>query len=208
MGLRWYAFCRRRRRRLGRMALVLVLAGLVQGAWLAGRKLYRLAGIYGESHCRNQIAALLLETAQAAIPAHAIFPEPDGEDTGRLLPDMTAVGECRSAAGQELARRLAQLSELRQDIPLGTLLGSPFLLGRGPTIPLRMIPVGDGTVQVRSSLQDAGVNQVLYTLWLEITVTVTVILPGEARELCCTQQVPLGQVLISGQVPWIYGAVG
>ena len=93
----------------------------------------------------------------------------------------------------------------RQRIPLGTLLNSPLLLDRGPGIPLRVVPVGAGQVQVRSALRDAGVNQVLYTLTMELTVTVTMILPGETRELCCSQQVPLGEVLFSGQVPSAYG---
>lgn len=208
MGLGWYALRRRGRRWVRRLALVLILAVLGQGLRQVGHNLYRLAGIYGESHCRNQITQLILETAQAATAGRAIFPASALDSGERLVLDSAAVSQCRTAAGQELARRLEQLSALRQDIPLGTLLGSPLLLGRGPDIPLRMIPVGDGTVQVRSTLQDAGVNQVLYTLWLEITVTVTMILPGEAREVSCTQQTPLGQVLISGQVPSVYGSIG
>lgn len=205
MGLRWYALRRRRRgwRRLA--ALGLLLAVLAVGVQAAGRSLRRLMAVYGESRCRNQVLTLLLETAETAMADKAFYQLTETEQGSRLQLDGSVVNQCRAEAGRELALRLEQLCAQRQRIPLGTLLNSPLLLDRGPGIPLRVVPVGAGQVQVRSALRDAGVNQVLYTLTMELTVTVTMILPGETRELCCSQQVPLGEVLFSGQVPSAYG---
>lgn len=205
MGLRWYALRRRRRgwRRLA--ALGLLLAVLAVGVQAAGRSLRRLMAVYGENRCRNQVLTLLLETAETAMADKAFYRLTETEQGSQLQLDGPAVNQCRAEAGRELALRLEQLCAQRQSIPLGTLLNSPLLLDRGPRIPLRVVPVGAGQVQVRSALRDAGVNQVLYTLTMELTVTVTMILPGETRELCCSQQVPLGEVLFSGQVPSAYG---
>lgn len=206
MGLRWYAL-RRRRRGWWRLAALglLLLAVLAVGVQAAGRSLRRLMVVYGESRCRNQVLTLLLETAETAMADKAFYQLTETEQGSRLQLDGPAVNQCRAEAGRELALRLEQLCAQRQSIPLGTLLNSPLLLDRGPRIPLRVVPVGAGQVQVRSALRDAGVNQVLYTLTMELTVTVTMILPGETRELCCSQQVPLGEVLFSGQVPSAYG---
>lgn len=205
MGLRRYALRRRRKgwRRL--TALGLLLAVLAMGVQAAGRSLRRLMAVYGENRCRNQVLTLLLETAETAMADKAFYRLTETEQGSQLQLDGPAVNQCRAEAGRELALRLEQLCAQRQSIPLGTLLNSPLLLDRGPRIPLRVVPVGAGQVQVRSALRDAGVNQVLYTLTMELTVTVTMILPGETRELCCSQQVPLGEVLFSGQVPSAYG---
>ncbi len=206
MGLRWYALRRKRRgwRRLA--ALGLLLAVLAVGVQAAGRSLRRLMAVYGESCCRNQVLTLLLETAETAMAGKTFYQLTETEQGSRLQLDGSAVNQCRAEAGRTLALRLEQLCAQRQSIPLGTLLNSSLLLDRGPGIPLRVVPVGAGQVQVRSALRDAGVNQVLYTLTMELTVTVTMILPGETRELCCSQQVPLGEVLFSGQVPSAYGS--
>lgn len=208
MGLGWYAFRRKRQRWLRLTAGLVLLGMLAAGACLAGKRLGQLAAVYGESHCRNRVEALLLAAEEAAMAEGPVFPADENEGEDRLVLDGQALHRCRAAAGQELLRQLEQLESAPQQVALGTLLGSPLLLGRGPGIPLRVVPVGDGEVQVRSSLRDAGVNQVLYSLTLELSVTVTVILPGEARQISCTRQALLGEVLIRGEVPSVYGALG
>lgn len=185
-------------------ALLLLLFGIFSAFLAAKKRFFTLAAIYAESHCRNQISLLMLDAIDAALPGEALFSQNETEAAPQLTLNAAAVSRCRTRAGQELQKRLSELPTQTQNIALGTLLQSPFLLGKGANIPLRMIPVGDGAVQVKSSLEDAGINQVLYSLSLEITVTVTMILPGETRELTCKESVPLAQTLISGQVPSLY----
>lgn len=204
MSLRTYAVYRKRRKLLRLLALFLLLFLLFHAFLAAKKRFFTLAAMYGESHCRNQISLLMLDAIDAALPGEALFSQNETEAAPQLTLNAAAVSRCRTRAGQQLQKRLSELATQTQNIALGTLLQSPFLLDKGTKIPLRMIPVGDGTVQVKSNLEESGINQVLYSLSLEITVTVTMILPGETRELTCQERFPLAQTLISGQVPSLY----
>ena len=62
----------------------------------------------------------------------------------------------------------------------------------------------DSDVDART-LQQAGVNQVLYRVVLELSVDMTVVLPGGTKAVSCDQQVVLEEVLLTGQVPMLYG---
>ena len=83
-------------------------------------------------------------------------------------------------------------------------IGGVLLMERGPVIGIRYLPVGSAQLRVRSRLQSAGVNQVLYQVVLEVDMDMTVVLPGGNKHMECDQTLVLEEVLISGQVPYVY----
>jgi len=89
-------------------------------------------------------------------------------------------------------------------IPIGNLSGTQLLMGRGPGIPIRLLPAGDAEVEILHSFTSAGINQTRHQLWLEITTKIEIIIPTGNSRIQVAAQVPLAETIIVGRVPDTY----
>ncbi|MBO4929702.1 MAG: sporulation protein YunB [Clostridia bacterium] len=183
------------------MILGLLLASCVYGY----RDLLELVAVYGESRCRNLVTQLVLDAAAETKTAEKLSSFTTVENKSLVTLDSNAVRSYQAAVGKCLSQKLDGLEEQAYPVPIGTVIGGVLLMERGPLIEIRFIPVGSARVSVDSTLQQAGVNQVLYRVVLELSVDMTVVLPGGTRAVSCDQQVVLEEVLLTGQVPMLYG---
>ena len=89
-------------------------------------------------------------------------------------------------------------------IQIGTFSGVPFLIGRGPTINLNLVPISVVSGKFDSEFSSVGINMTKHTLFLYINVHVSVVLPIQAYDIYSTNQVLLGESIIMGKVPEVY----
>ena len=201
---------RHRRRRppkhLGRrVSAFLILALLLASCVYGYQDLLELVAVYGESRCRNLVTQLVLDAAAETKTAEKLSTFTIAEDKSLVTLDSNAIRSYQAAVGKCLSQKLDGLQEQAYPVPIGTVIGGVLLMERGPLIEIRFIPVGSARVSVDSTLQQAGVNQVLYRVVLELSVDMTVVLPGGTKAVSCDQQVVLEEVLLTGQVPMLYG---
>ena len=90
------------------------------------------------------------------------------------------------------------------EIPLGSLLDSDLVWARGPVIRARAMSVGTISAEFYSDFSSAGVNQTLYRIWLEISVPLTVILPGGGVQVPLESRLCISETVIVGSVPSTY----
>lgn len=89
-------------------------------------------------------------------------------------------------------------------IKLGTFSGIPFLIGKGPTINLNLIPIGVVSGKFDSEFSSVGINMTKHTLFLYIDVHVSIVLPVQSYDIYSTNQVLLAESIIVGKVPEVY----
>lgn len=89
-------------------------------------------------------------------------------------------------------------------IPLGNLMGSSLLLGRGPEIVIHMIMLTSPHIQFRSELTAAGINQTEHRLLLDVVVDIDVLVPWGAVSTQAVTEVLIAQTVIVGRVPNLY----
>lgn len=99
---------------------------------------------------------------------------------------------------------VSELSEEDFSIPLGNLTDIGFLSGRGPSISFQILSTGAASAAFDHEFTDAGVNQTLHRIMLDLEVTVQVLLPGETLELPISTQVCVAETIIVGEVPGTY----
>lgn len=188
-----------------RLLFMILLLALVGSCVSGYREILEMVSLYGESRCRNLVTQLVLDAAAETKTAEKLssFTESDGKSLITL--DGDAVRQYQAAVGKTLTQRLEALQEQSWPVPIGTVIGGVLLMERGPQVELRFVPVGSAWVTVDSSLEEAGVNQVLYRVLLELSVEMKVVAPGGIRTISCDQQVILEEVLLTGQVPLAYG---
>lgn len=117
-----------------------------------------------------------------------------------------------SAAVNSLARNvtvsaqvnLEKIAERGVKIPLGSLSGLSFLAGRGPDINIKAIPVGNIDTEFSSEFTPAGINQTLHKLYISVTASVNIVIPGAGNKITTVTQVLISECLIIGKVPEVY----
>ena len=169
------------------------------------RRLEGLMVVYGENRCRNLVTQLLLDTAgeMEMYEKLSTFTIVDNKSVVQM--DSSAVRQYQAAIGKTLAQKLDALGAQTHQVPLGTVLDNPFLMERGPNLPIRFAPVGSAQVEISSDLCDAGINQVLYRVIMTLSAELTVLLPGGSTNVVCRQDFILEEILLTGQVPLLYG---
>ncbi len=196
----------KRRKYLFRKLLTTALALLLLGA---GAKTLQeaktLIALYGEKRCENLVTNAILDAVSTADMGEKLIAFTVDENTGVYQLNSGDLRDCQTQVGTYLTRSLDALGEQTHWVPLGTILENVFLIGQGPEIAIRYVPIGSARVEVGSELTDAGVNQVLYRVTMAVSVDMTVLVPGGTRKVRCDQQLVLAETLISGQVPLVYG---
>lgn len=98
--------------------------------------------------------------------------------------------------------------ELDIKIPLGNLMGSNLLLGRGPKVPIRVVMLTSSYSDFKSELVSAGINQTKHQIVLEIRVQIHVLMPWDVRSTEVTTKVIIAETVLVGKVPSTYYTAG
>ncbi len=86
-------------------------------------------------------------------------------------------------------------------IPLGSLVFTEFFSGRGPEIPVSILSIRNSDAAFHNTFTEAGINQTLQQLTMDISVDVTVLVLGRTESFTVSSQVVVAETVIVGQVP-------
>ena len=86
-------------------------------------------------------------------------------------------------------------------IPIGSLILPELLSGRGPGIPVQILSIRNSDGSFTSGFTEAGINQTLHQLSMQVLVDVTVLVLGKAESFTVSSQVVVAETVIVGQVP-------
>lgn len=86
-------------------------------------------------------------------------------------------------------------------IPLGSLFFPEVLSGRGPVIPVHILSIRNSDAAFSSHFTEAGINQTLQQLTMEISVDVAILVLGKTQSFTVASHVVVAETIIVGQVP-------
>lgn len=89
-------------------------------------------------------------------------------------------------------------------IPVGSLSGVTLFTGLGPDINIKIYLVGSTQTQITSEFTEAGINQTLHRLYLNIKSSVAVAVPGLPSTVNTVTQALMSEMIIVGDVPQTY----
>lgn len=93
-------------------------------------------------------------------------------------------------------------------IPLGSLFLPEFLSGKGPAIPVHILSIRNSDATFSSHFSQAGINQTLHKLTMEVSVDVAVLVLGRTESFTVTSEVVVAETVIVGAVPETYLQTG
>ena len=86
-------------------------------------------------------------------------------------------------------------------IPLGSLLLPEFFSGKGPVIPVRILSIRNSDAVFASDFSQAGINQTLHRLNMQVSIDVAVLVLGQASSFTVTSEVVVAETVLVGEVP-------
>ena len=89
-------------------------------------------------------------------------------------------------------------------IKIGTFTGVPFLLGKGPAIGLKLIPISIVGSNFKSRFESVGINMTKHSLCLYVDVHISMVLPIKSHEFRTVNEILLAESVIVGKVPEVY----
>ena len=118
--------------------------------------------------------------------------------------NMAEFNRLQSAIIDEVLEKLSEVTTKELSVPVGTLLGSPFLAGRGPLIRVRMQSVGSSSAHFENAFTSAGINQTKHQIYLVVDVYVSILLPGFSTTTKFSNTYAVAETVIVGSVPDTY----
>lgn len=97
--------------------------------------------------------------------------------------------------------RILALDTMDIGIPLGSLFLPELLSGKGPRIPVEVLSIRNSEAGFVSHFQQAGINQTLHQLVMEVTVDVSVLVLGQTSSFTVGSEVVVAETVIVGKVP-------
>lgn len=86
-------------------------------------------------------------------------------------------------------------------VPLGSLFLPEFFSGKGPVIPVRILSIRNSDAVFASDFSQAGINQTLHRLNMEVSIDVAVLVLGQASSFTVNSEVVVAETVIVGEVP-------
>lgn len=93
-------------------------------------------------------------------------------------------------------------------IPLGSLFLPELFSGKGPAIPVHILSIRNSDANFVSSFSQAGINQTLHRLNMEVSIDVAVLVLGETSSFTMSSEVVVAETVIVGDVPDTYLQTG
>ncbi len=128
------------------------------------------------------------------------------DDTGNITAISANMARINTLSSEILQEVIAATNNGLEDIdiPLGNLLGSNLLLGRGPKVPVKIIMLTSSYADFRNEIESAGINQVKHQIILEVRVQIDVMLPWEVQSTEVVSEVLIAETVLVGKVPDTY----
>ena len=93
-------------------------------------------------------------------------------------------------------------------IPLGSLFFPEILSGKGPSIPVNILAIRNSDANFVSHFSQAGINQTLHRLNMEVSIDVAVLVLGQTSSFTMTSEVVVAETIIIGDVPQTFLQTG
>ncbi len=124
----------------------------------------------------------------------------DGRITA-LKTNMSEVNRLKTAILNLINDEILALDVTDLGIPIGNLFLPEFMAGKGPVIPVHIISIRNSDAVFTSNFTEAGINQTLQQLNMQVSVDVAVLILGKTNYFTVTSQVVVAETVIVGQVP-------
>ena len=198
---------RRQLRKLSRLILILAVVSTVLLVFFRV-KYHGTIRSLAETQVKNTTSDLINDAIDAQIENgniqydRIVYFEKDlnGKITA-LKTNMSEVNRLKTSILNIINDEILSMDTTDLGIPIGSLVLPEFASGRGPQIPIQIISISNSDAGFESYFTEAGINQTLQKLTMNIIVDVSILVLGRAESFTVSSEVVVAETIIVGQVP-------
>ena len=193
------------------LVFLLILVGL---ALIRGR-VYPVFRSLAQTHVKNTASDLINDAIAEQIEAgniqydRIVYFEKDLN--GRITALKTNIGEINRLKTDVLNiinDEILSTDESSLGVALGSMFLPEFLSGKGPKLPVRILVIRNSEADFYSEFSEAGINQTLHKLNMEVFLDVTVLVLGGTMDFTISSHMVVAETVIVGDVPQTYLQTG
>lgn len=109
-----------------------------------------------------------------------------------------------SDIGEKIQKRLNEVEKDEIGIHLGSFTATKLLSAIGPIIPVKLATTGNIQTDLRSEFKEAGINQTMHRIYLQIDCEVNILTPYNIITEKISNQVLIAENIIVGKIPDSY----
>lgn len=166
---------------------------------------------FAEAQVQNHLTLISTQAVNHAVSDQAfgytdlvILQTEQGGEVSTMSVDISRINLLRSQIMEEITKQILTLDSQDLGIPLGLLSGIDILSAVGPKLPVRITSVASATGLFRNEFIDAGINQTLHRIILDVTINAKLLLLVGVIETQVTIPVCITEAVVIGQVPQTY----
>lgn len=195
--------------------LLLILLVLLVVLALLRSRLYPVIRSLAETQVKNTASDLINDAIAEQIAAgnirydRIVYFEKDLN--GRITALKTNIGEINRLKTDVLNiinDEILTTDESSLGVALGSLFLPEFLSGKGPKLPVKILVIRNSEADFYSDFSEAGINQTLHKLNMEVFLDVTVLVLGSTTEFTISSHMVVAETVIVGDVPETYLQTG
>lgn len=118
-----------------------------------------------------------------------------------LKTNMSEVNRLKTDILNIINDEILALDTTRLGIPVGNFVLPEVMSGKGPEIPVDIIAIRNSDAAFYSDFTEAGINQTVQKLTMDVSVDVSVLVLGKISNFTVNSQVVVAETVIVGQVP-------
>jgi sporulation protein YunB len=198
---------------LRRLVLLILICSIIAGsAIVLFRQKYQEAILHlAETQVKNTTSDLINDAIDAQIELGNIHydrivyfeKDLDGRITA-LKTNMSEVNRLKTDILNLINDEILAVDTADLGVPLGSLFVPEFLSGKGPSIPVEILSIRNSDASFQSHFSEAGINQTLQRITMDVSVDVAVLVLGETDSFTVSSQVVVAETIIVGQVPEMF----
>lgn len=125
-----------------------------------------------------------------------------------LKTNMSEVNRLKTGILNLINDEILALDSTDLGIPMGSLILPELFSGKGVLIPIQIISIRNSDASFSSSFTQAGINQTLHQLSMQVIVDISVLVLGKTESFSVNSQVVVAETIIVGDVPDTYLQTG
>lgn len=98
-------------------------------------------------------------------------------------------------------KELNDLGNVGINLPIGYITRNNILSYLGPSITVKMQPVGHIETKYSSDFESAGINQTRHKIYVKVKTKVRIIIPTRSSDIEVSNEVPIAETIIVGKIP-------
>jgi len=201
----------RKKRNALRLFALLFFVIFAGGLLLIRARLYPLIDDMAQTRVNNVASGVINNAIEEQILSGGVDydtmvmleKDADGNITA-LKTNMAVMNRLKTEILNILGKKIPEMTVSQIGIPIGNLIFPELFSGRGFYLPVKILSVQSSDASFQNRFSQAGINQTLHQVIMNVALKMTVLTPAGAENVTCSSQVVVAETVIVGTVPNSY----